>query len=384
MNTVLFQTAAGPVRLGWTEEGVSSIELPQITDRAARAQIAQEGAVEMPSFAREAKQAIERHLSGEAQDLSRMPLDLSRASEFHQKVYQAVRALPVGKTSTYGQIAVRLGKPGAARAVGQALGRNPLLLAVPCHRVLAAEGRPGGFSAPGGVAMKARLLELEGIARGSLFEGRDPAALPFDAEEALRHLCGRDARLARAIDRVGPFRLRLATMQTPFEALAESIVYQQLTGRAAATILSRVVALFRPRRFPRAADLLAAPDPLLRGAGLSRGKIAALKDLAAKSEKGLVPGLGRLRSMQDDAIVERLTQVRGIGRWTVEMLLIFRLGRPDVLPAGDYGVRKGFARAFGKRDLPTPKELLARGERWRPFRTVASWYLWRILELPAA
>ena len=211
---------------------------------------------------------------------------------------------------------------------------------------------------------------------------RDPSALPFDAGEAVRHLRERDPRLARVIDLVGPFRLRLATMQTPFEALAESIVYQQLTGRAAATILSRVVALFRPRRFPRPADLIAAPEPLLRGAGLSRGKIAALKDLAAKAESGVVPRLSALRDMPEDEIVERLTAVRGVGQWTVEMLLIFRLGRPDVLPATDYGVRKGFARAFRRRELPPPKRLLAHGERWRPFRTVASWYLWRVLELP--
>ena len=293
-----------------------------------------------------------------------------------------MRELPAGSTATYGEIAARLGRRGAARAVGQALGRNPLLLEIRCHRVLASEVKPGGFSAPGGVAMKARLLELEGIARGSLFSSRDPSDLPFDAEEAVRHLRERDERLARLMDRVGPFRLRLATMQTPFEALSESIVYQQLSGRAAAAILSRVVALFRPRRFPRPADLIAAPEPTLRGAGLSRGKIAALKDLAAKTEEGVVPRLSELRDMADEEIVERLISVRGVGRWTVEMLLIFRLGRPDVLPATDYGVRKGFTLAFGRRKLPAPKALSAHGQRWQPYRTVASWYLWRALELP--
>jgi 3-methyladenine DNA glycosylase/8-oxoguanine DNA glycosylase len=222
------------------------------------------------------------------------------------------------------------------------------------------------------------------VARGSLFASRDPGALPFDRAEAVRHLRERDEQLAEVMDRIGPFRLRLATMQTPFEALAESIVYQQLTGRAAASILSRVVALFRPRRFPRPADLAAAPETLLRGAGLSRGKIAALKDLAAKTEAGVVPRLSELRDMGEDEIVERLVTVHGVGRWTVEMLLIFRLGRPDVLPATDYGVRKGFARAFHRRKLPEPKALLAHGERWRPYRTVASWYLWRVLELPEA
>jgi DNA-3-methyladenine glycosylase II len=175
--------------------------------------------------------------------------------------------------------------------------------------------------------------------------------------------------------------MRPEAVQSPFEALAESIVYQQLTGKAASTILGRVVNLFRPRRFPRPQDLLEAPDALLRKAGLSRNKTAALKDLAAKAIDGTVPPLAKLKQLSDTEIIERLTAVRGVGPWTVEMLLIFRLARPDVLPATDYGVRKGFAKLRGLRELPTPKELLEYGERWRPFRSVASWYLWRALDL---
>ncbi|GAC1605559.1 MAG: DNA-3-methyladenine glycosylase [Myxococcales bacterium] len=196
-----------------------------------------------------------------------------------------------------------------------------------------------------------------------------------------RTLARKDPALGRAMRLVGPFQMRHSSMHSPFEALATSIVYQQLTGKAAATILSRVVALFAPP-FPRPADLLATPDEKLRAAGLSRGKAAALKDLAQKTLDGLVPGLPELAAMEEEAIVERLTAVRGIGRWTVEMLLMFRLGRPDVLPATDYGVRKGFARAFGLAELPSPGQLLAHGEKWRPWRTVASWYLWRVTELP--
>lgn len=169
-------------------------------------------------------------------------------------------------------------------------------------------------------------------------------------------------------------------MQSPFAALAEAIVYQQLTGRAAATIHGRVLALFRPRRVLSPDDVLVAPQDALRAAGLSRAKIAALKDLAAKTRDGTVPPLRHLRKMGEEEIIERLTRVRGVGRWTVEMLLIFRLGRPDVLPAGDYGIRKGFARAFRTRALPTPRQVLRRGELWRPYRTTASWYLWRALD----
>ena len=204
--------------------------------------------------------------------------------------------------------------------------------------------------------------------------------LPFDPLAGVAHVSAKDARLAKLIERVGPMRLRLAHLQSPFEALAESIVYQQLSGYAAAAIFARLVALFRPRRFPRPGDLLAMPEDRLRAAGLSRGKIAALRDLATKTIDGTVPQMLELRKLSDDEIVERLSAVRGIGRWTAEMLLIFRLGRPDVLPATDYGVRKGFAKVYRRKELPAPKELLAAGEKWRPYRTVASWYFWRALE----
>ena len=217
-------------------------------------------------------------------------------------------------------------------------------------------------------------------ARSSLFRA-EGAVRPFDPRAAVRHLASADPALARVMKAVGPFRLQPETMQDPFGSLAESIVYQQLTGKAAATIYARVAALYAPKRKLRPADVLATPDERLRAAGLSRAKTLALKDLAAKALDGTVPSMAVLSRLSDDEIVERLTEVRGIGRWTVEMLLMFRMGRPDVLPATDYGVRKGFARAFRKRALPEPKKLLAYGERWRPFRSVASWYMWRVLEL---
>jgi 3-methyladenine DNA glycosylase/8-oxoguanine DNA glycosylase len=198
--------------------------------------------------------------------------------------------------------------------------------------------------------------------------------------QAARALAKADPRLGRLIARVGPCRLTIEALQSPFQALAEAIVYQQLTGKAAATILGRVVDLFRPKRFPSPQEILRAPESRLRGAGLSRAKVSALKDLAARTLDGTVPSLAVLRKMEEEEIVARLTVIRGVGRWTAEMLLIFRLGRPDILPVGDYGIRKGFARAFGTRMLPTPQQLLRRGERWRPHRTVASWYLWRALD----
>src|SRR5438270_5397526 len=372
---MLFDTKAGPLRLRWNERGITAIEMPELSPRQLRAELLKEkdGA---PEFVHQAARALKAYLAGVHQDLSRLPLDLSVLAPFQRAVYDAVRELPPGRTATYGEIADKLGKPGASRAVGQALGRNPFLVAVPCHRVLAAGGAAGGFSAPGGVIAKQRLLALEGVTIAV------DHGLPFDPAEAVSHLRGRDRRLAKIIDKVGPFRLRPAELQSPFEALLESIVYQQLTGRAAATILARVIALFRPRRFPRPQDVAGIEQEKLRGAGLSRSKTAALKDLAAKTLDGTVPASAReLEKLSDAEIVERLTAVRGIGPWTVEMLLIFRLARPDVLPATDYGIRKGFARVRGAAELPSPKELLAHGQRWRPYRTVASWYLWRMLDL---
>jgi DNA-3-methyladenine glycosylase II len=174
----------------------------------------------------------------------------------------------------------------------------------------------------------------------------------------------------------------VAGLQTPFQALAESIVYQQLTGKAAATIFGRVHDLYGGRRRFTPDAVLATEDERLRAAGLSRAKTAALKDLAAKTNEGVVPSARVLAKLSDEAIVERLTSIRGIGRWTVEMLLIFRLGRPDVLPVDDYGVRKGLMRLLGAKELPTRKELAERGERWRPYRSAASWYLWRASEQP--
>jgi DNA-3-methyladenine glycosylase II len=198
---------------------------------------------------------------------------------------------------------------------------------------------------------------------------------------ARRALVKADPILGELMKQVGPFVMKVNSIQSPFLALAESIVYQQLTGKAAATIFGRVCErVGTGKRFTPEA-VLAHPVESLREAGLSGAKTAALRDLAAKALEGEVPTLARAKRMSDAELVEHLIKVRGIGQWTVEMLLIFRLGRPDVLPVDDYGIRKGFMLTYGLSELPRPKELLAHGERWRPWRTVASWYLWRSLDL---
>jgi DNA-3-methyladenine glycosylase II len=201
--------------------------------------------------------------------------------------------------------------------------------------------------------------------------------------EALLHLTNVDRTLGRLIQRVGPCKLVPKNRRSPFESLVRAVVYQQLNGRAAATILSRVKALYPHRRFPKPNDLLLTTDERLRKAGLSRAKTAAVKDISAKSLAGVVPTARTVAQMSNEEIIERLTSLRGVGPWTVEMFLIFTLGRPDVLPATDYGVRKGFAVTYGWKELPAPKELLQFGERWKPHRTTAAWYFWRALELTA-
>lgn len=188
--------------------------------------------------------------------------------------------------------------------------------------------------------------------------------------------------MAELIARSRRYDLVPMTSVRPFDALAESIAYQQLNGKAAASIWKRVRALYPKRKWLDPEQLLATPEETLRAAGLSRAKVAAIKDLAAKTLDGTVPSGRALLKMSDDEIVARLTQVRGIGRWTVEMLLLFDLGRLDVWPVGDYGVRKGFAKTFGRRKLPTPKQLIKIGEKWRPYRSVAAWYFWRALDEP--
>ena len=206
-------------------------------------------------------------------------------------------------------------------------------------------------------------------------------ALPFDPAVATAMLGKADRRLGRLIERAGSFTMRPQRLHSPFEALARAIVYQQLSGKAAATIYGRVTELFPDERRLQPQRILDTPDDLLRAAGMSRAKVAALKDLAGKTLEGVVPTLPRLRRMDDAEILSRLVAVRGIGPWTVEMLLIFRLGRPDVLPASDLGVRKGFMLTYKTPDLPAPSDLLRHGERWRPYRSVASWYLWRAVDL---
>jgi DNA-3-methyladenine glycosylase II len=222
----------------------------------------------------------------------------------------------------------------------------------------------------------------------------NPRKPPYSSKLAIAHLTAADPVLGDLIARAGPFTLKLASTQSPFEALLESIVYQQLHGKAAATIHAKLLASFNQEgaepAHPSPQHILDCPNDQLRAAGLSHNKALSVRDLAAKTLDGTVPTLARIRRMTDQAIITHLTQVRGIGEWTVQMFLIFRLGRPNVLPTNDYGVRKGFALTFQNlsptkkvtpTDLPKPAEMEQRAIPWHPWCSVAAWYLWRACDL---
>jgi DNA-3-methyladenine glycosylase II len=194
---------------------------------------------------------------------------------------------------------------------------------------------------------------------------------------ALKHLSAVDPVMRKLIREIGPCKLGHEPSRPPFQSLVLAVAHQQLNGTAANTILTRFKKLFPGRKFPRPEDLANVTDEQIRAAGFSFAKIKAIRDIAEKTLSGVVPTSRQIVKLSDDEIIARLTEVRGVGRWTVEMLLIFQLGRENVLPADDFGVRNGFRVAYKKREMPKPKELLKFGERWRPHATTAAWYLWR-------
>lgn len=208
------------------------------------------------------------------------------------------------------------------------------------------------------------------------------ALSPSECKKIVETLATRDKKLGKIIERVGKFTLAVDHMESPFGAIAESIVYQQLTGKAAATIYGRFKKIYDSERCPAPTLIVETPDAVLRSAGLSRAKVVALKDLSAKAIAGEIPTVEETESMSDDEIVDALVRVKGVGKWTAQMFLIFRLGRLDVMPSGDYGVRKGFAITYGKSELPPPAFLEVHASKfWSPYSTVGSWYMWRATEL---
>ncbi len=386
MPYALFPTALGTCALAWSERGITHLKLPEGDERATEAAIAACSSTERgapPAAIAEAVELIQRHVAGEPRSMRHLKLVLDRQPLFHRRSYEELRRMAPGEVLTYGELAARIGSPGAVRAIGQAMRSNPIPIIIPCHRVLAAGRKAGGFSSHGGLDTKAKLLAAEGYALKRRARPMPTLASPALRRRAVEHLRSCDPKLAKLIESVGPLRLKPDPLSSPFESLAESIIFQQLNGRAASTILERYKRLYgEDGAHPSPADLLATPEEALRGAGLSRAKALTLRDLASKAGEGRLPSAAELDAMEDEEIIERLTEVRGIGPWTVQMMLIFRMGRPDVLASTDYGILKGFGLMVGPRAKSDAHALIARAERWRPFRSAACWYLWRALDTP--
>ena len=314
-------------------------------------------------------------MKGLPQDFSAVPVAVDDATDFMLAVYAEARRIPAGDVISYAQLAERLGKPDAVRAVGTALGKNPVPLIIPCHRIITTSGKLGGFSANGGVTAKEILLACEGI------NLEKPRLLTTAAQwrAGVQHLRG-DEPLAKLINKVGDFSFSPKQNVDPLQALIDAIVSQQLSTKVAATILKRVNALVEKKGRPCASKILATDDEVLRAAGLSYKKVAYLKDLAQHFLDGKFPTLEQIRQMPNEQIIKLFSEIKGVGRWTVEMYLIFDLGRADVFPGDDYGIRKAISQLHGLAELPPVKQMAQYSEQWKPYRSVASLYLWRSLD----
>jgi DNA-3-methyladenine glycosylase II len=378
---LVFPTALGHCGISWREQAVTAFLLPEATPARICKELQSvtgrsKPPTVWPAWIRALVHQVKLHIKGQHQDFSAVPVAIDGATEFMHAVYAEARRIPSGDVISYAQLAERLGKPGAMRAVGTALGKNPVPLIIPCHRIITTAGKLGGFSANGGIAAKEILLACEGV------NLEKPRLLVSAAQwrEATQHL-QHEKTMKQLIRRVGVFPFKPRQNDDPLEAFIDAIVSQQLSTKVAATILKRVHALIGKKGKPCAKKILATDDELLRAAGLSYMKVSYLKDLAKHCVDGKFPTLEQVRQMSDEQIIKSFTQIKGVGRWTVEMYLIFDLGRADVFPGDDYGIRKAIAKLHNLPELPPAKQMAQYAEQWKPYRSVASLYLWRSLDM---
>ncbi|MBU1108572.1 MAG: methylated-DNA--[protein]-cysteine S-methyltransferase [Candidatus Riflebacteria bacterium] len=382
-----FLTALGSAAIAWRDSKIIGLLLPEASEGSLRKKVAKQfsnclSATPPEPLSRLIEQ-IREYFAGRPANFKAARLDLSDCTPFCRLVYEHLRQVSAGSTVSYKALAEACDRPAAARAIGLAAGKNPIPLLIPCHRVVNADGRLGGFSAGGGISLKAQMLRLEDIdvEDKPVFRIKSPLLISdCDLDLVLKHLSKVDRDLGQLIKTAPRFNLEFSSNTSIFQALLESIIYQQLTGKAAATIYRRVLDLFSGKQDVTALDIIRADEDELRSAGLSRNKVLAIKDLAEFAISGRLPDHKQMLLMPSREIIDRLTLIRGIGRWTVEMLLIFRLGRADLMAADDYGLRKGLAAIRHQKALPTPAELTRQSLAWKPYRSIASWYLWRAAE----
>jgi O-6-methylguanine DNA methyltransferase len=366
-----FLTTVGPVAFSWTPAGLQRLTAGEQPGPDSFAPETPLVASPRGPVAQVVKR-LQAHLKGKTDSFADVPVDLQNQSPFARTVLAELRRVPAGQSLTYGELATRAGRPGAARAVGRIMAANPVPIVVPCHRCLGADGALTGFSTAGGILQKAWILHLE----GHVFDE--------EHEAGLRHLARRDPVMRKIIKICPPFRPLPDRPQPPWDNLLTAIIHQQLAVKAGRTIAGRVRALTPGKRYPTPGEMVAFSDEELRAVGLSGQKSGYVKDLAARVLDGSLK-LNGLRKLSDDQVIEQLVQVRGIGVWSAQMHLIFHLGRLDVLPVGDLGLQIAAARAYGLKnkdgkEYATPAQLEELGEKWRPYRSLASWYLWRSLD----
>jgi DNA-3-methyladenine glycosylase II len=368
---MVFPTREGFVGLGWTTSGVRHLILGLAEEKTAVA--LEETCADLPLVKRNSGDAaqlvrrIKAHLMGKNDDFLDVPVQYPSVGEFSLKVLHRLRKVLPGEVVTYGELAALCGKPKAARGVGSIMGSNPIPLIIPCHRCMGKDGSLTGFSTEGGIEVKARMLFREGYVANEQYAA------------GIAHLRKVDPVLRRIIQVAGPYRALPDKPKPAWESLVTAIVHQQLSVKAGQTIAGRVKNLAPGPGFPTPAQVIQMKHEDLRGAGLSNQKASYIQDLAAKVDCGELK-LNRLKRLDDEEVIAELIQVRGIGRWSAQMHLIFHLGRLDVLPTGDLGLQVAAARGYGFDEYATAKELEELGKKWTPYRSMASWYLWRGLD----
>lgn len=368
----VFPTKIGPVGLVWSPAGVRRVFFGPAETEAVEAELAAAypdilRARPVPGVVKGLVKRLKGHLAGRLDPLQDIPVSCEDRSGFSRTVYDTLRAVPPGEVVTYGELAARAGRPGAARAIGRILGSNPVPLLVPCHRCVGADGSMSGFSVEGGLQLKRKLLFREGYEPNGEYR------------RGIAHLRRRDPMMRRLIDFGGPYAPLPDKPLPPYDTLVQAIVHQQLSVKAGRTIAARVRALTPGPRFPTPEQMLELDDTELRSVGLSGQKTAYVKDLAARVADGRLR-LNRLKNLSDDEVIAELTKIKGIGVWSAHMHLIFHLDRLDVLPVGDLGIQIACGRFYDLGKYATPKQITELGEKWRPYRSMAAWYLWRGLD----
>lgn len=375
----VFASPIGEIGIGVSRGGLARVILGRAGERRVAERLAHEGFDSSSrNVARSANAIAKRmaaHLSGHMDDFLDIPIDYANTPPFFVDVFEALRRVAAGETVAYAELARRAGRPQAARAVGSAMRRNRVPIVVPCHRVVPSDRSLGSFSAGDGPPTKAKLLSIEGATTGA--GAREPRERR--APSAVRALARKDALMRRCAHRWGSPEFVGREPADLLESACHAVVGQQLAPSAARSIWGRVLDA-QPGRRLEAKRIVEAGETPLRRAGLSGAKARAVLGLADARLRGR---LGRRRTgepISDESLEQALLRVPGVGPWTVQMVLIFGLGRLDIWPVGDYGMRRGLARVLGTDEVPSARDCERLGDAWRPYRSIASYYLWRIAE----